>query len=508
MENAKNVTEGNINGLPQQQHQQNLMSENKNFLNSSQVTFANPNPNNLISHGANPALSDVDRPPHSYIALISMAILSKPERKILLNEIYDWVIQNFPYYQFRTDKSWRNSIRHNLSLNECFIKVGKAGNGRGYYWSIHGANMVDFKKGDFRRRQARLRAKHDKASSSKNSEGGSSKSKKSQQQQQQLQQRQQTDLLNSQVSINENQSQYPKTFSSPSLINQNQYSSYHYQSQQPQQQQQQTHQQSNLNLLANSQDYQNLSPQHNHQSSTNGSNLQYANSYQNMYQQTASKPIAQQLNSFNYNTLHQSHHEYPADLNGTYNQYSNEVSSSENTSLDSTSKFLSPTNSQADSFNESLLTKATSNTSSTTLGNQLTSKLQGSGSLSTSPSSSTSSTSSQSSQSQQYANYYANSSYHQTHSGQHTQNHSQSHLNHQQSSQYNAYLSNTFPWLPQASHSSSHGNMMAPQSNFLETLTSAASAASAVSNTVPPVVSSSAYDLNTFPYHNSQVHRI
>ena len=76
-------------------------------------------------------LSDVDRPPHSYIALISMAILSKPERKILLNEIYDWVIQNFPYYQYRTDKSWRNSIRHNLSLNECFIKVGKAGNGRG-----------------------------------------------------------------------------------------------------------------------------------------------------------------------------------------------------------------------------------------------------------------------------------------------------------------------------------------------------------------------------------------
>ena len=74
---------------------------------------------------------DMDRPPHSYIALISMAILSKPEKKILLNEIYDWVVQNFPYYQHRTDKSWRNSIRHNLSLNECFIKVGKAGNGRG-----------------------------------------------------------------------------------------------------------------------------------------------------------------------------------------------------------------------------------------------------------------------------------------------------------------------------------------------------------------------------------------
>lgn len=121
-------------------------------------------------------INENDRPPHSYIALISMAILSKQERKILLNEIYDWVLQNFPYYQTRTDKSWRNSIRHNLSLNECFVKVGKAGNGRGYYWSIHNANMNDFKKGDFRRRQARLRAKHNDKSSTTSSSSSSSSS--------------------------------------------------------------------------------------------------------------------------------------------------------------------------------------------------------------------------------------------------------------------------------------------------------------------------------------------
>jgi hypothetical protein len=126
-----------------------------------------------VGNSAQQPISDIDRPPHSYIALISMAILTKNDRKILLNEIYDWVIQNFPYYQHRTDKSWRNSIRHNLSLNECFIKVGKAGNGRGYYWSIHSANINDFKKGDFRRRQARLRAKHDKGSSGASTTSGS-----------------------------------------------------------------------------------------------------------------------------------------------------------------------------------------------------------------------------------------------------------------------------------------------------------------------------------------------
>lgn len=126
------------------------------------------------SSGSKPSyLNDSDRPPHSYIALISMAILSKIDRKILLNEIYDWVVQNFPYYQSRTDKSWRNSIRHNLSLNECFVKVGKASNGRGYYWSIHSANLNDFKKGDFRRRQARLRAKHDRLSNANSSSSSS-----------------------------------------------------------------------------------------------------------------------------------------------------------------------------------------------------------------------------------------------------------------------------------------------------------------------------------------------
>lgn len=120
--------------------------------------YTTPSPDRLIKK------NEAERPPHSYIALISMAILSKSDKRILLNEIYDWVLQNFKYYQNRSDKSWRNSIRHNLSLNECFIKVGKAGNGRGYYWSIHPANLDDFKSGDFRRRQARLRAKHDKCS--------------------------------------------------------------------------------------------------------------------------------------------------------------------------------------------------------------------------------------------------------------------------------------------------------------------------------------------------------
>ena len=54
---------------------------------------------------------------------------------------------------------WRNSIRHNLSLNDCFIKSGRSANGKGHYWAIHPANLDDFQKGDFRRRRAQRRVR-------------------------------------------------------------------------------------------------------------------------------------------------------------------------------------------------------------------------------------------------------------------------------------------------------------------------------------------------------------
>lgn len=99
-----------------------------------------------------------EKPEHSYIALISMAILQSPERKLILADIYQYIMDNFPYYNNK-EKAWRNSVRHNLSLNECFMKNGRADNGKGNYWSIHPSCVEDFSKGDFRRRQARRRAR-------------------------------------------------------------------------------------------------------------------------------------------------------------------------------------------------------------------------------------------------------------------------------------------------------------------------------------------------------------
>ena len=101
---------------------------------------------------------DEPKPQHSYIGLIAMAILSSPEKKLVLADIYQYVLDNFPYFRHR-GQGWRNSIRHNLSLNDFFLKAGRAANGKGHYWAIHPACVDDFQKGDFRRRRAQRKVR-------------------------------------------------------------------------------------------------------------------------------------------------------------------------------------------------------------------------------------------------------------------------------------------------------------------------------------------------------------
>ncbi|KAJ7825632.1 hypothetical protein B0H14DRAFT_3088607 [Mycena olivaceomarginata] len=78
------------------------------------------------------------KPFYPYSTLIRYAIKGSPNQKLLLEDIYYAIESRFPY--FRTaPNGWKNSVRHNLSLNPCFEKVPRplTDRGKGSYWTVN-----------------------------------------------------------------------------------------------------------------------------------------------------------------------------------------------------------------------------------------------------------------------------------------------------------------------------------------------------------------------------------
>lgn len=84
------------------------------------------------------------RPPYTYASLIRQSVLDSPNGELTLNDIYNWFIKNFAYFRKNTS-TWKNAVRHNLSLHKCFVRKE---NFKGAVWTV---DDVEF----FRRRMTK-----------------------------------------------------------------------------------------------------------------------------------------------------------------------------------------------------------------------------------------------------------------------------------------------------------------------------------------------------------------
>ena len=67
-------------------------------------------------------------------------------------------MDHFPFYRKNTQR-WQNSLRHNLSFNDCFIKVPRKDGqpGKGSYWAMHPTSGEMFNNGSLLRRRQRFK---------------------------------------------------------------------------------------------------------------------------------------------------------------------------------------------------------------------------------------------------------------------------------------------------------------------------------------------------------------
>ncbi|KAL6262330.1 hypothetical protein P5V15_007421 [Pogonomyrmex californicus] len=106
-----------------------------------------------LAENADKYRTDPDaKPPFSYATIICLAMRAN-NNKVSLSNIYAWIRENFLFYKY-ADPAWQNSIRHNLSLNKCFVKLPRSKDepGKGGFWKLDLERMEEGKRS--RRRSA------------------------------------------------------------------------------------------------------------------------------------------------------------------------------------------------------------------------------------------------------------------------------------------------------------------------------------------------------------------
>ncbi|KAM9376784.1 forkhead box protein O4 [Pholidichthys leucotaenia] len=77
----------------------------------------------------------------SYADLITQAIENSPDKRLTLAQIYEWMVKTVPYFRDKGDSNssagWKNSIRHNLSLHNKFLRVHNESTGKSSWWMLN-----------------------------------------------------------------------------------------------------------------------------------------------------------------------------------------------------------------------------------------------------------------------------------------------------------------------------------------------------------------------------------
>ncbi|KAJ7156165.1 hypothetical protein C8R46DRAFT_833623, partial [Mycena filopes] len=79
------------------------------------------------------------KPFASLPTLVKLAIHGSKERRLTLAGICDALVGRFVWFrEHRGDDAWKNSVRHNLSLNKVFRKITREVThpGKGCYWAL------------------------------------------------------------------------------------------------------------------------------------------------------------------------------------------------------------------------------------------------------------------------------------------------------------------------------------------------------------------------------------